>query len=329
MTHDDVLFRHRQRLFARAAEVGVSQACREHGYHRSTYYRWRGMVQRHGLEILRPRERRRPRMPNQMPQWLEARIIAFALGYPGLGPRRIAAQLALAEWGGQPVSANGVFKVLCRHNLNTRLRRLSLVAGYASPPGPEEKRPPKPMHLDAKSPGDLVQFDCFHIGRLTGTKGRVWQYTAIDVASSFVWAEVHRDDSPNPSVRFTSALARRVADELAAAGWKLKAVLTDNGQEFRSAKFTSAVTARGAKHRFIRAGRPQTNGCVERAQRTILEECWRPTFARSLVPKYTALRRDLDEYLDYYNWDRAHTGRRSSGQPPAVMVYGSRKMRPR
>lgn len=92
---------------------------------------------------------------------------------------------------------------------------------------------------------------------------------------------------------------------------------------------TVTVLAHGAKQRFIRAGRPQTNGSVERDQRTILEECWRPTFARSLVPKYTALRRDLEKYLDYYNWDRGHTGRRSSGKPPAVMVYGSRKMRPR
>jgi hypothetical protein len=30
-----------------------------------------------------------------------------------------------------------------------------------------------------------------------------------------------------------------------------------------------------------------------------LEECWRSSFARSLVPKITALRRDLDEYLAY------------------------------
>lgn len=46
MTHDDVL-RNRQLLFARAGEVGVSQACREQGYHRSTYYRWKGTVERH------------------------------------------------------------------------------------------------------------------------------------------------------------------------------------------------------------------------------------------------------------------------------------------
>jgi len=267
-------------------------------------------------------------MPNQLPPWLEERVVAFCLGQPGLGPRRVASQLRLPEWGGQPISASGVFKVLRRHGLSSRRKRLSLVAGYAAPPEPERAAVPEPLHLDVGKPGDLVQFDCFHIGRLSGTKGRVWQYTAIDVSSSYLWAQVHTTEL-NPSATFTSALARRVADELAAAGWKLKAVLTDNGSEFRSQQFGSAVRARGATQRFIRAGRPQTNGCVERVQRTILEECWRPTFARSLVPKSTALRRDLEQYLDYYNWDRGHTGRRSNGNPPGVAVYGSRKMRPR
>ena len=133
----------------------------------------------------------------------------------------------------------------------------------------------------------------------------------------------------NPAVRHTSALVHRVARELAAAGWTLRAVSTDNGSEFRAAPFTHAVRQRGAQHRFIRAGRPQTNGSVERVQRTILEECWRPTFARSLVPKYTALRRDLERYLVYYNFERAHTGLRTRGQVPAVIVYGARKMHPR
>jgi hypothetical protein len=39
-------------------------------------------------------------MPNQIPQIVEERIVAFSLGHPGLGPRRIAAQLARPEWGG-------------------------------------------------------------------------------------------------------------------------------------------------------------------------------------------------------------------------------------
>ena len=328
MVQDDRFFHYRLRLFARAREVGVTQACRELGYHRSWYYRWKPMVERHGLEILRPRERRRPRMPNQVPPWLEERVIAFALGHPGLGPRRIAAQLAQPMWGGLVISASGVLKVLRRHGLGTRQLRLSLIAGYRAPAEPEPRLPSPALHLDAERPGDLVQLDCFYIGRLSGTKGRCWQYCAIDVASSFVWADV-RVSPVNPDARFTSALVRRVAGELAKAGWKLKAISTDNGSEFKSADFGRAVSQLGAKHRFIRAGRPQTNGAVERVQRTILEEAWRPTFARSLVPRYTALRRDLQQYLRYYNFERAHTGRRNQGRPPADIVYAAHKMHPR
>ena len=326
MTNDDLLYRHRLLVFARAAEEGVSRACKALGYHRSWFYRWKGRVEREGLEVLRPRERRPPRMPNQIPPWQEKQILAMALANPGLGPRRLAAQLALEQ--SLVVSASSVLRVLRRHGLGTRLRRLSLVSGYAAPPQPERPLPPVSRHLEAKEPGDLVQFDCFHIGRLSGTKGRVWQYTAIDVASSFVWAQVHKTHL-NPSAQFTTALARRVAKELSAAGWKLKAITTDNGSEFRSLDFREAVAALGVEQRFIRAGRPQTNGAVERVQRTILEECWRPTFAMSLVPKYTTLRRDLVAYLRYYNFRRAHTGQRSSGRPPAELVYGSRKVLPR
>ena len=325
MTNDDLIFRHRVQLFARAGEVGVSQACRELGFSRSTYYRWLPLVERNGLEILRPRERRKPRMPNQIAPWLEQRIVTMALGNPGLGPRRLAAQLALPQWGGTKVSATGVLNTLHRHGLHTRQRRLSLVAGYASPPPLPERESEEPRHLEANEPGELVQLDCFYIGRLSGTNGRIWQYTAIDVASSYLWASVHPSDV-NPDVKHTSALVRQVADELSAAGWKLKAVTTDNGSEFRSEIFANAVSRRGAKHRRIRAGRPQTNGAVERVQRTILEECWKPTFARSLVPRYTALRRDLEAYVVYYNTQRAHTGRHNKGKTPAELVFGARKV---
>ena len=60
---------------------------------------------------------------------------------------------------------------------------------------------------------------------------------------------------------------------------------------------------------------------------TILEECWRPSFARSLVPKKTALERDLEEYLETYNRDRAHTGRLTRGAIPGELVYGAKKVR--
>ena len=59
---------------------------------------------------------------------------------------------------------------------------------------------------------------------------------------------------------------------------------------------------------------------MERVQGTILEECWKPAFARHLIPKQTGLRRDLKRYLRYYNSDRARTGRRTSGRTPESVI---------
>lgn len=329
MVDDDVLFKFRLRLFSLAAELGnVRAACRLMDVHHSTFYRWRGPVLRSGLEMLRPRERRAPRMPNQASQLVEQRIVAFALGHPGLGPRRIAATLAQERWGGILVSPNGVWRVLRRHGLSRRLARLSLVAGYASPPGPEPVAAPAERHVEVDHPGELVGFDCFHVGRLAGTTGRVWQYTAIDLATSHVWAELATTPL-NPSAKKTSALAQRVAADLRATGWRLERVLTDNGSEFRSRVFGDTIRELGARQTFIRPGRPATNGAVERVQRTILEECWRPSFARSLVPKLGGLVRDLEAYLRFYNEERAHTGRLTNGRTPLEALIGARKMRPR
>ena len=117
----------------------------------------------------------------------------------------------------------------------------------------------------------------------------------------------------------------RVAAELKAVGWRLREITTDNGSEFRAREFGQAVEQLGARQRLIKAGRPDSNGCVERLQLTILEECWRPAVARSLIPRSTALERDLDEYLHYFNYDRAHTGRLTKGRVPADIVHGARK----
>jgi len=311
-------------VLATARELGsVAAACRLHGIHRSTYYRWKNAVDRFGLEILRPRERRRPQMPNSIPVLIEHRIIAYALGSPGAGPARISSELARERNGGFGVSAAGVYRVLKRHGIHTRALRNGLLAGYAAPP--ELARDPEPeRHIDVEHPGEIVQFDCFCVGRLSGTKGVVWQYTAIDAASSFTWAELHTTPR-NPDVHFCSLLARRVAKDLRDCGWDFERVTTDNGSEFRNHRFDEEIARLGATHTLIRPGRPQSNGFVERVQRTILEECWKPAFARYLVPKYMGLRRELDRYLEIYNFDRAHNGRLTKGRTPAE-VLGAAKM---
>lgn len=324
MTVDDALFRFRVRVFALAEELGsVRAACRAMGIHPSTFYRWKKQVDQWGLEALRPRERRHPRMPNATPVFIEQRVLAFAIAHPGFGPARIAAELARDKWGGIQISANGVWRILKRHGLNTRAKRLGLVAGYAAPPEPDRPIEHAPeRHIAAAHPGDVVQMDCFQIGRLKGTSGVAWQYTAIDVASSYTWAEIWVTPR-NPSPRWTSVLANRVAAELAEHGWQLARVTTDGGGEFTASEFTDTITRLGADH--VVVTRPQTNGCVERVQQTILNECWRPAFARHLIPRYQALRHDLARYLHYYNTDRAHTGRNNRGRTP-IEILGKGKM---
>jgi transposase InsO family protein len=328
MTQDDVLFGYRLQLFDLAARTTVSHACRTFGVHRSTYYAWKRQVDRHGLEMLRPRERRRPQMPNQLPKVIEQRIVSFAIAHPGLGPKRVASELARAKWGGIIVSPNGVWKVLCRHGLNTRAKRLGLIAGYAAPYEPPRDPAPE-RHIDVDRPGELVGIDCFYVGRLKGTRGAIWQLTAIDVYSSFAWAELVICPNDQPTPKQTSALARRVARELKAAGWRLERVLSDNGNEFRGLPFGRSLKRLGTRHSRIHAGRPQTNGHVEALHKTILDECWRPAFARYLYPRYTGLRRELDTYLAFYNHDRVHHGRLTHGQIPADLVYRAHKMEPR
>jgi transposase InsO family protein len=325
VTQDDLLYRFRLRVFAIAADLGnMRAACRAMGIHPSTYYRWKHQLDRYGPEILRPRERRVPRMANATSPLVEQRVVAFALGHPGFGPARIAAELARPTWGGIVLSTNGVWRVLRRHGPSTRAKRYGLVAGYAAPPELQRPAPLPERHLDVDHPGQLVQLDCFCIGRLSGTKGTVWQYTAIDVASAYAWATL-QVTRRNPSATWTSQLAGQVAGDLAERGWKLERVMSDNASEFRSAVFGQTVATLGVRHTFISAGRPQTNGCVEQVQQTILDQCWKPAFARYLIPKQTGLRLDLERYLHYYNTERAHTGRWTKGRTPEA-VLGKAKL---
>ena len=114
---------------------------------------------------------------------IEERILSFSIAHPGLGPKRVASELAREKWGGIVVSPNGVWKVLHRHGLNTRAKRLGLIAGYAAPfepprdPGPER-------HINVDHPGELVGIDCFYVGRLKGTNGAIWQLTQDGRADS-------------------------------------------------------------------------------------------------------------------------------------------------
>jgi hypothetical protein len=142
--------------------------------------------------------------------------------------------------------------------------------------------------------------------------------TAVDIASAWVELEAVWGKGQQRVMAAIHLVRQRLP-------MQLQGLDSDNGSEMRSEKLDRTIASLGAKHVFTHAGRSQTNGCVERVQRTILEECWKPAFARYLVPKITGLRRDLKQFLRYYNQDRAHTGRWNRGRTPD-QVLGKAKI---
>ena len=238
--------------------------------------------------------------------------MAFSLGHPGLGPRRIAAQLARPEWGGLAVSPNGVWKVLRRHGIsNTRAKRLALIAGYRAPYEPPREPAPEP-HIDTARPGELVGIDCFFVGRLHGHQGRgLADHRDRYLQLSFAWADLVRAPRPGPDRRaHHHARAAASPRELPTAGWRLERVLSDNGNEFRSRDF--AALPRRARR--PPQPHPRRTPADQRPRRAPAPHDPRGVLAPRLralptVPAYTGLKRHLDAYITYYNHHRAHTGR--------------------
>ncbi|MGW7091793.1 integrase core domain-containing protein, partial [Streptomyces sp. NPDC054874] len=92
-------------------------------------------------------------------------------------------------------------------------------------------------------------------------------------------------------------------------------VLTDNAWAYRKGLAWKNVLADpGATGKLTRAYRPQTNGKVERFNRTLLEE-W--TYIRPYTSN-TERSEALADFLHTYNHHRSHTALR--GQPPISRV---------
>jgi hypothetical protein len=100
------------------------------GVHRSTCYRLMRRVDRWGLEALNIRERRRPRMPNEIVQHLEQRIVAFGARSSRPGTEAHRGRVGQRGVGRIRVSEHGVWRVLCQVGLKHPFKRLALVARH-------------------------------------------------------------------------------------------------------------------------------------------------------------------------------------------------------
>ena len=207
-----------------------------------------------GTVRTRPRRRSRPRSPS--------------CATLKLGPARIGYRLGVAP--------STVHQVLTRLGLN-RLRWMDRPTGRVI------------RRYERDAPGDLVHVDIKKLGRIpdgggwkvlgyvegrknqrtenqTRRAGYGFIHSALDDHSRLAYSEILGDEKKGTAVAFWL----RARDWFAEHGVEVREVLTDNGSCYRSFDFRDAL-GKHVKHRRTRPYRPQTNGKVERFNRTMLE----------------------------------------------------------
>jgi transposase InsO family protein len=279
-----------------AAEMGISRTCA---------YRWWARYQQHGQAGLQDRPSIAHHHPRRVPASVETEICRLRRTHK-LGPARIAPRV------GRPAST--VHRVLVRHGLG-RLAVLDRPTGRVIRRD-ERARPGELVHIDVKKLGRIPDGGGHRVhGRSPGTpRGRGIGYhyihSAVDDHSRLAYSEVLADEHTFTCTGFL----RRAQVFYAAHGIQLERVLTDNAGGYTSGLFGAVLAASGATHKRTRPYRPQTNGKVERFNRTLLNE-WAHVQLYTSNQQRTAA---LDDWLHLYNHHRAHTA--LGGRPPISRV---------
>jgi transposase InsO family protein len=273
---------------------------------RDTVYKWWRRAQADpGGRWWLDRSSRPRRSPTKTRRKLERKILGLRRNKK-LGPARIAGRLQL------PPST--VHAVLARNGV-------SRLAWMDRPTGRVIRR------YEHQRPGDLVHVDIKKLAKVPPgggwrAHGRVarpshhrkigycFVHSAVDDHSRLAYSEIHDDEQAVTAAGFW----RRARGFFADHGIVVRAVLTDNGSCYRSAHWLKEVAAGGATAQFTRPYRPQTNGKVERFNRTLLDE-W--AYVRPYASDANRRRR-LDSWLHTYNHHRCHTA--LAGQPPISRV---------
>ena len=76
-------------------------------------------------------------------------------------------------------------------------------------------------------------------------------------------------------------------------------------------------------HTKTRAYRPQSNGICESFHKTVLNEFYRVVFRKKIYASVEELQKDLDEWLEHYNNQRTHQGKRCQGRTPTETFMAS------
>ncbi|PWI20086.1 IS481 family transposase [Streptomyces sp. Act143] len=281
-----------------AAEMGISRA---------TAHKWVRRWQSEGEPGLQDRSSRPLTTPHRTPATVEARVCRLRQDRK-LGPARLGPIVGLP--------ASTVHRILTRHGLN-RLAHLDRPTGEVIRRY-ERDRPGERIHVDVKKLGRIPDGGGHRtLGRQASRARRSnmgfdYVHSAVDDHSRLAYSEIHPDEKAATCAGFL----RRAAAFLATFGIdRIERVLTDNAWPYRkSFAWQQALTDLGATGKLTRAYRPQTNGKVERFNRTLLDE-WAYVRPYTSNTERTAA---LADFLHTYNHHRCHTA--LGGQPPISRV---------
>ena len=270
---------------------------------RATVSKWWHRWLDEGPVGLEDRSSRPHRSPRRTPARVEERICRLRRSRKW-GPARISMHFG--------VPSSTVSRVLERHGLN-RLAWMDrptgrLIRRY------ERDHPGELIHLDIKKVGKVPPGGGWRVRGRAHTKkrpevGYTYLRVAVDDHSRVAYVEAHDDEKAATLVGFW----RRAQDWFWAKGMTIDEVLTDNGPNFRSRVFAEVLAERAIRHRRTRPYRPQTNGKVERFNRTMADEFLYARIFRSENER----RRRLDHWIHIYNCHRSHT---AIGGPPSSRV---------
>ena len=181
----------------------------------------------------------------------------------------------------------------------------------------QRDRPGELVHLDVKKLGRIPDGGGHRIhGRAAARRGRGIGYdyvhSAVDDRSRVAFSQLLPDETGATSARFLVEAAGFFADH----GVVIQRVLTDNAKAYAtSVVFAETAAGLGIGRKRTRPYRPQTNGKVERFNRTLREEWAYGRLYRSNTQRRRAFRR----WLRSYNHRRPHTSL-DGLTPMAVLV---------